>query len=74
MDRIQKSMTAYVKAMSKRNEGEDKEKTLAVAHLGGTMVNLGEQYGHNSEFSQCLTSGCPAYVASMVGGVLMVIR
>ncbi|MCJ1303071.1 hypothetical protein MMC08_005878, partial [Hypocenomyce scalaris] len=37
MERLQKSMTTYVKTLSKRNEGEDKEKALPVAYLGSTM-------------------------------------
>ncbi|KAL1957691.1 hypothetical protein VTO42DRAFT_5668 [Malbranchea cinnamomea] len=54
MERMQKSMTAYIKAVSKRNEGDDKEKSLAVGHLGGTMVHHGENLEYNSEFGQCL--------------------
>ncbi|KAJ5134597.1 hypothetical protein N7448_000384 [Penicillium atrosanguineum] len=55
VDRIHKSMTAYVKAISKRNEGDDKEKTLPVAHLGSSMVTHGEDFDQNSEYGQCLT-------------------
>jgi hypothetical protein len=54
MERLQKSMTAYVKALSKRNEGDDKEKPLAVGHLGSTMVHHGEDFDCDSEFGQCL--------------------
>lgn len=54
MERLQKSMTAYVKTLSKRNEGEDKEKSLPVAYLGSTMVNHGEDFENDSEFGQCL--------------------
>lgn len=56
VERIHKSMTAYVKAISKRNEGDDKEKTLPMAHLGGSMVTHGEDFDGNSEYGQCLTS------------------
>lgn len=56
MDRLQKSTTVYVKAMSKRNEGEDKEKILPVGYLGGTMVHHGEDFDSSSEFGKCLTS------------------
>lgn len=49
-------MTAYVKALSKRSEGDDKEKTLPVAHLGSSMVSHGEDFDGNSEYGQCLTS------------------
>ncbi|KAK2766021.1 hypothetical protein FQN54_007536 [Arachnomyces sp. PD_36] len=56
MERLQKSMVAYVKAMSKRNEAEDKEKNLPVAYLGGTMVSHGDEFEPDSEFGQCLIS------------------
>ncbi|KAJ5317917.1 hypothetical protein PENANT_c004G05876 [Penicillium antarcticum] len=54
VDRIHKSMTAYVKAISKRNEGDDKEKTLPIAHLGSSMVSHGEDFDANSEYGQSL--------------------
>ena len=54
MERLQKSMTTYVKTLSKRNEGEDKEKILPVAFLGSTMVSHGEDFEVDSEFGQCL--------------------
>lgn len=47
-------MTAYVKTLSKRQEGDDKEKILPVAYLGSTMVNHGEDFEEDSEFGQCL--------------------
>ena len=56
VDRIHKSMTSYVKAISKRNDGEDKEKTLPIGHLGSSMVAHGEDFDGNSEYGQCLIS------------------
>ena len=56
MERLQKSMTTYIKTLSKRNEVEDKEKILPVAYLGTTMVNHGEDFENESEFGQCLIS------------------
>ncbi|KAL8710959.1 MAG: hypothetical protein Q9220_004558 [cf. Caloplaca sp. 1 TL-2023] len=56
MERLQKSMTGYVKTLSKRNEGEDKEKSLPVSFLGSTMVRHGEEFEDDSEFGQCLIS------------------
>ena len=47
-------MTAYVKTLSKRQEGDDKEKILPVAYLGSTMVSHGEDFEDDSEFGQCL--------------------
>ncbi|KAL9127869.1 MAG: hypothetical protein Q9217_003334 [Psora testacea] len=56
MERLQKSMTGYVKTLSKRNEGEDKEKSLPVSYLGSTMVGHGEDFEDDSEFGRCLQS------------------
>lgn len=52
-------MTAYVKAISKRSEGDDKEKTLPIAHLGSSMVGHGEDFDGASEYGQCLISESP---------------
>lgn len=54
MERLQKSMTAYVKSLAKRNEVEEKEKTLPVAYLGSTMLGHGEDFDDDSKFGQCL--------------------
>ena len=54
MERLHKAMVAYIRAISKRNEGDDKEKILPVGYLGGTMVMHGEDFESNSEFGQCL--------------------
>lgn len=56
MERLQKSMTTYVKTLSKRNEGDDKEKSLPVSYLGSTMARHGEEFEDDSEFGQCLIS------------------
>lgn len=57
---MHKSMTGYVKAISKRNEGDDKEKTLPIAHLGSSMIAHGEDFDGSSEYGQCLISTYPA--------------
>lgn len=54
MERLQKSMTAYVKTLSKRSEGDDKEKILPVAYLGSSMINHGEDFENDSVFGQSL--------------------
>ncbi|GFF22016.1 uncharacterized protein C19C2.10 [Aspergillus udagawae] len=54
-DRIHKSLIAYLKSISKRSEGDDKEKTLPIAHLGSSMVSHGEDFDANSEYGRCLT-------------------
>ena len=56
MEKMQKSMNIYMKAISKRAEVEDKEKALPVAYLGATMITHGEDFELNSEFGQCLTT------------------
>ena len=56
MERMQKSMTTYVKTLSKRNEGDDKEKNLPVTYLGSTMAIHGEDFEDDSEFGLCLQS------------------
>lgn len=55
MDRMQESMSAYMKAVSKRTEIERREKNLPIAYLGSTMVAHGEDFEHDSEFGQCLS-------------------
>ena len=54
MERLQRSMNAYVKTLSKRNEADDKEKQLPVSFLGSMMVSHGEDFEDDSEFGQCL--------------------
>ncbi|KZF22545.1 BAR-domain-containing protein [Xylona heveae TC161] len=54
MERLQKGMTVYVKSLSKRSEGDDKEKVLPVALLGSTMISHGEDFDHGSEFGSRL--------------------
>ncbi|KAL8874542.1 MAG: hypothetical protein Q9174_000129 [Haloplaca sp. 1 TL-2023] len=49
MERLQKSMTGYIKTLSKRNEGDDKEKSLPVSYLGSTMVRHGEDFEDDSD-------------------------
>ncbi|PSN70897.1 BAR-domain-containing protein, partial [Corynespora cassiicola Philippines] len=56
MDRMQRSMTVYVKSLSKRAEGDDREKTLPGGHLGSTMVSHSEDFEPESEFGNCLSS------------------
>ncbi|RLL96137.1 hypothetical protein CFD26_104722 [Aspergillus turcosus] len=55
IDHIHKALIAYIKSISKRSEGDDKEKTLPIAHLGSSMVSHGEDYDANSEYGRCLT-------------------
>ena len=65
---MQKSMNIYMKAISKRAELEEKEKTLPAAYLGGTMINHGEDFELDSEFGQCLTSEYDPFCEISSGG------
>ncbi|EPE10497.1 bar domain-containing protein [Ophiostoma piceae UAMH 11346] len=57
MERLQRSMTAYVKWVGRRGETfDDREKGLPVSYLGRTMINHGEDFEADSEFGNCLTS------------------
>lgn len=58
MEKMSESMTAYMKAVSKRTEVEKKEKTLPIAYMGGTMITHGEDFEHDSEYGQCLSGKC----------------
>lgn len=49
-------MLGYVKSISKRSEGDDKEKTLPIANLGGSMVAHGDDFDAHSEYGRCMTS------------------
>lgn len=51
---MHRSMTAYTKAISKRTEGDDKEKTLPIAHLGSVMIQHGDDFDSQSEFGRSL--------------------
>ncbi|BDD62040.1 hypothetical protein MAP00_007036 [Monascus purpureus] len=54
LDRVHKSATAYIKSISKKSEGEDKERILPVGHLGGSLISYGEGFDGNSKYGQCL--------------------
>lgn len=56
MDKMQRSMTTYVKSLTKVKEADDKEKLLPIAYLGSTMVSHGEDFDPDSEFGMCLSS------------------
>lgn len=48
-------MGGYVKTLSQRSEGDDKEKVMPVGYLGTVMVNHGEDFESDSEFGRCLS-------------------
>ncbi|KAH6866569.1 hypothetical protein J4E91_008620 [Alternaria rosae] len=56
MDKMHSAMAVYVKSLSKRAEGADKEKQLPGGHLGSSMVTHGEDFEPDSEFGNCLST------------------
>lgn len=57
MERLSKSMGAYVKWVGKRSELlEDKERSSPTSSLGRTMAAHGEDFEQDSEFGNCLIS------------------
>ncbi|EFX02275.1 bar domain containing protein [Grosmannia clavigera kw1407] len=57
MERLQRSMTAYVKWIGRRGEVfEDREKGVPASYLGRTMVGHGEDFEPDSEFGNCLVT------------------
>lgn len=55
MDKLQRSMSLYVKWLGRRGESlDDKEKSLPVSYLGRTMISHGEEFQSDSEFGNCL--------------------
>ncbi|WEW56575.1 hypothetical protein PRK78_002022 [Emydomyces testavorans] len=56
LERLHKSMTAYIRAISKRSDGGDGGKQFPIEYLGGTMVNHGQDFENTSEFGRCLIS------------------
>ena len=55
MEKLQKSMRGYVKSLSTRSDGDDREKMVPVSYLGSTMVSHGGDFDPDSEFGMCLT-------------------
>lgn len=56
MERLHKSMTSYIKSISKTKEAEEKDRSLPVAYLGATMISHGEQLDRDSVLGSCLIS------------------
>lgn len=54
---MQKSMGAYIKWISRRNELlDDKERGSPISYLGRTMATHGEDFEPDSDFGNCLLS------------------
>lgn len=63
MDRLHTSMNTYIKSMSHRREGEDKEKMLPLDMLAQSMISHGEEFEAESLFGTCLISKAPALLS-----------
>jgi hypothetical protein len=71
---MQKSTTAYIKAISKRSEIEGKEKVLPIGHMGGTMISHGEDFEAESELGQCLSGTLTVLLSSCFADLICSIR
>ena len=60
MDKMQKAMTLYVKSLSDRTQGADREKMLPGGYVGSSMVTHGEDFEPDSEYGNCLSCACSA--------------
>ncbi|KAF2736937.1 BAR-domain-containing protein [Polyplosphaeria fusca] len=56
LEKMHLSTTVYVKSLSKRAEGTDREKTLPGGNFGSTMVAHGEDFEPDSEYGNCLSA------------------
>lgn len=54
MEKLHNSMNLYVKSLSKRTEGDGKEKCTPVSYLGITMARHGEAFEEGNKFGECL--------------------
>lgn len=71
LDRIHKSMTAYVKSISKRGEADGKEKLLPVTRLGTSMVAHGDDYDGYSEYGRSLCSMLSLSIVVLSDGLVL---
>ncbi|KAF3925596.1 hypothetical protein ABW21_db0205026 [Orbilia brochopaga] len=54
MERLHSSANIYIKSLSKRREGDDREKMIPVDIVGQAMVSHGEEFESDSTYGQCL--------------------
>ncbi|KAF2143030.1 uncharacterized protein K452DRAFT_358059 [Aplosporella prunicola CBS 121167] len=55
-NKLHSSMNTYIKWLSKRTDGEDKEKFTPIGYLGSTMISHGDDFDPESIYGGCLTS------------------
>lgn len=54
MERLSLATNAYMRTVTRRTEGEGKEKLTPIAYLGSSMTRHGEDFAEDSVFGQCL--------------------
>lgn len=59
MEKLHSSMSIYIRSLSKRKEGDDKEKMLPLDALAAAMIYHGEEFDTDSVFGNCLISAFP---------------
>lgn len=47
-------MTTYIKSISTRSAGEERDKVLPISYMGQQMVSHGQDFEHDSQFGSCL--------------------
>jgi UDP-2,3-diacylglucosamine pyrophosphatase LpxH len=56
MEKLDRSAKSYIKSVSRRDAGDEKEKVLPIAYFGTAMLAHGDDFEPDSEFGQCLSS------------------
>lgn len=56
MEKLHSSASSYMKSLSKRREGDDREKMVPVDIVGQAMVTHGGEFEEDSLYGQCLSS------------------
>lgn len=54
MEKLHNSANGYVKNLTKRTEGDAKEKQTPIGYLGSAMAKHGEDFEDGSKFGECL--------------------
>ncbi|KAK6350660.1 hypothetical protein TWF718_003845 [Orbilia javanica] len=56
MEKLHSSANIYIKSLSKRREGDDREKMIPIDIVGQSMVLHGEEFEQDSLYGQCLSN------------------
>lgn len=55
MEKLHSSMNVYIKNISKRTEGDGKEKSTPIGSMGFSMSRHGAEFEEGNKFGQCLS-------------------